>query len=165
MKLKVYIRDCPDKSKVVVFHDVLSRAMQIQRILGAEYKGDRYLWDLLEEAIDIPSTQVFPKDLPARTVHSLLNLVGGKLRKRLKTAGAIYANWAISNGDNDGGMVYYGLAQRFGGGARRLPKSFVKWGRNPRKDSSRRRPPRWMRGIEGCFVCRKYHHDNQHHDR
>lgn len=168
MKLTKAMRDKPEQSEIDVFQSFATRAMEIQRQLGEEYQGDRYLRDRLQEAVDIPSIRDFLKDRPARTSQNLINRVANRLSDRPKTAGAVYANWTIGAIDSEDDDAYYGLGQRYGGDAKRQVKSFVKKGTggyNRGENSRIRKRPKWMRGVKGCFVCRRDHMANQHHSR
>lgn len=166
MKLTRAMKDNPEKSEVVVFEEITARDMDLQRQLGRDYQGDRYLRDKLHEAIDIAIIKDFLKDRPASSTQNLINGVAGRLSDLPRSAGAVYANWAITPHYDDDERAYYGLGQKYGGSSTRPVKSFVKiTSGNLRKRDGRRGRPKWMNGIEGCFVCRKDHLSNQHHSR
>lgn len=69
--------------------------MEIQGQLSDRYKGDRYLKDRLQEACDIHAIQDFLKDLPDSSSQQLINRVANRLSEYPRSAGFVYANWAI----------------------------------------------------------------------
>lgn len=172
MRLSRAMKDDPTASEMGVFQTFVARMMAIQGQLTSSYKGDRYLRDRLQEAIDIPAVQDFLKDRPSKDSQELINRVGNKLSSRPKTAGAVFANWAIPRGQGAESTVMYTLGQNYGGGAKRPIKSFIKnrpnfraSNRNNNKAFQRRGRPSWMQGIKGCFVCKGDHRASERHSK
>lgn len=168
MRLSRSMQDNPGSSEMEVFQIFAARAMAIQGQLNDGYKGDRYLRDRLQGAIDIPAIKEFLKDRPADTSQQLINRVATHLSGRPRTAGAINANWGMVMDQSEEGDVMYTLGQQYGGGAKRPIKSFVKRGRKTHGREGgrpRRRQPDWMKGIRGYFVCKGDHRANDRHSR
>lgn len=152
---------------------VINILMAIQVQLYEGYKGDKYLRDRLDEAIDIPTLKCYLKDRPARSSQQLINWVAKKLSDRPRTEGSAYASGSTDHQADEGREeCHYGLytlGQRYGGGAKKHTNSFV-WrpgnGRtNPHGNNFSRTWPSWMKDSKSCFVCRKPHMVNAHHSR
>lgn len=79
----------------------MSRTVAVQFRLSKNYKGDRYIHDLLKEAIDVPSGQDVLKDRPAKSSEELKNMVANKVSIRPETAGALSVNFAEGRRSND----------------------------------------------------------------
>lgn len=156
----------PRKVRSGCYQNFVTRSMEIQSKFGEWYRGYRYLIEPLTESVDIQTIPAFLGDIPPRSVQNLINLVGGKLSNRPKTAGVVYANWEVTQSRMEYEEVYHGLDTRYGDHAKRQMKTFGK--KAPQRSGRRgmrRNRPKFMRGSEGFPVWRNGHRENEHYSR
>lgn len=183
MRLSESLAEDPKKSEMEMFKAILDRTMAIQQQLHSSYHGDRQLRDRLMNGVNLPSIQDALTDRQPRTAHQINKLLANKLSHKKGTESTSVAlltsNETPNNGDAKGDQAFYRLGQRYGGEAKSRmthygPKAKFVGKRhetypsnNYRQQQRQRRPiPWWMRGVKGCFVCRKPDHNaNERHSR
>lgn len=84
------MQDNPNASEVSIFQKFVNRALAIQGQLDDVHKGDRYLRDRFNEAINIPEIKGFLKDSPVRSSQPMINRVVTQLSDQTKTAGSAF---------------------------------------------------------------------------
>lgn len=86
MTLSRLMQDNPNATEFNVFQLFVNLAMSIQDQLEEYYKGDLYLRDRFNEAIEIPRIKAFLKERSARSSQQLINRVATQLSDKSRTA-------------------------------------------------------------------------------
>lgn len=108
-----------------------------------------------------------------RTIHQAVNRIENQQRDKERSAGSSLSclthHCLDRDDEKDTADVHYSLGKTFGGDARR--KTEMPWMKYQRSGLQRERErlfrmflgPDWMKGVKGCFLCRKDHRSNACH--
>ena len=187
LSLTTAIREKPEESEVTIFRSFVDKLMSLQYQLHEDYHTDRYLRDRLMTAVDIPSINESLKDRVPRNAQQLVNRVANRLSGRKNSSSSTDQGYIAQgmNHDKMGDMkdeAMYSIGQSYGGEAKRpvkryggrsnqgqyqQPNTYRKHQGNSsyQQNRNRRFSSNWLRGIKGCFVCRKDPFAREKHSR
>lgn len=90
--------------------------MSIQGHFYERYKGDRYLRDRQNEAIDLPEVKGYLNYIPTRSSRQLINRLATQLSDKSMTSGTLFATMQPDDETDFGEEeVMYSLGLKYGG--------------------------------------------------
>lgn len=151
-RLRTWFKRHPEKSQLSVFREMSARLSNIQRQLDTKYREDIFLRDQIITATNIEHVRRALKINTPLTAHEANQKIASFLSSEPRSAG----NYC-DEGDN--GDVFFGIGQKFKGGAERRIIPYKRDGKRP--GSSRRT----LSKIKGCWVCGADHLANRFHPK
>ncbi len=144
MRLSTEMEKSPDKSEIEVFRTFSFKLSTLQKQLAEHYQHDDFLRDQLVQSVDHTQIQKALRErLPSNSQEAA---------NRITTFLSDEPNSAQSYSSSSADSANYGLGIKYGGQAEGINQRYGRKYKGERKLSTR-----WLRGIKGCYVCRKDH--------
>lgn len=96
LRLKEEFSTISDAYEVKVFRKFVSKIMSFQKQFDYSYHNDKFLWDRLTTAVDIPSIQLALRGWIPRRAQQLANRIANRLLAILRTAGVSMVHYPSS---------------------------------------------------------------------